>query len=170
MEGQAPVDSDRSGDAEEAEVKRYFTIGLLILTLGMIALAEEPLDKQRAKADSAKPGDCAKICIKVAQRLAEISNSQFEAGTVEVAQKTMQDAIAYAERGANGAIESHKHQKDADIELRKLAKRMRDIAESLSVDDRQPILDGVKKIEKLRDQVLTAMFGNPPSSFQEKKK
>ena len=62
-------------------------------------------------------------------------------------------------RQPSAAKSSGKRLKQTEIELRKLEKRMQDIAESLNLDDRPPVLKSVDEIEQMRAGLLAAMFG-----------
>ncbi len=67
--------------------------------------------------------------------------------------------MEYVRKGSSAAKSSGKRLKQTEIELRKLEKRMKDIAESLNLDDRPPVLKSVDEIEQLRAGLLAAMFG-----------
>ncbi len=149
-------------------MRRAASIIIVLLALSAAGLADEPLAKLKQKADTGSASDCAKECMKYAERLVEEADKQFTAGTVDQGQKTMAEAVQYAQKGTKASIQSRKHQKHTEISLRKMAKRMTDIAQSLELDDRAPVQQGEKQIEKLRDELLSAMFGNPKKSLEDK--
>ncbi len=75
--------------------------------------------------------------------------------------------VEYGRKAADAASTSGKHLKQTEIELRKLRKRMHDIAETLAVDDRPPLQKAVDDIEQIRSDLLARMFG-PQAEPKEK--
>ncbi len=124
----------------------------------------------RGRADRASKKECAKVCLEAAAQIAEASDQQFTAGNVVIGQQWIKDAVAYAQKATAASLETHKNQKKAEIELRKLSKRMHDIGDTLAIEDRQPVYDASKTVDGLRDQMLTALFGTPKKSLEEKTK
>jgi hypothetical protein len=49
--------------------------------------------------------------------------------------------------------------KQTEIDLRKLEHRMRDIGQSLSIDDRPPVEKAVQELEQVRADLLAKMWG-----------
>ncbi len=129
----------------------------------------DPSLKYREKADHANDKDCAKDCFDAAAHVAEAANKAFTDGNVELGHKWMHDAVEYARKGTEASIKTRKHQKHAEISLRKLSKRIHDIGDTLSVDDRPPIYQDSKTVDGLRDEMLKAMFGTPKKSLEDDK-
>lgn len=129
------------------------------------AAPADPTAHLRERADHAPKQDCAKVCFETAAHLAEASNQEFTNGNVERGQQWMKDAVEYARKGTEASIETRKHQKDAEIALRKLSRRIHDIGDSLALEDRKPVYDDSRAIDDLRDKMLTSMFGTPKKSL-----
>ena len=89
----------------------------------------------------------------------EDANTLFTDGDVDKAQGEVGEVVEYAHKAADAASSSGKHVKHTEIELRKLSKRLHDIAETLSVEDRPPLKKAVEDIEQIRADLLTRMFG-----------
>lgn len=139
-----------------------FTVMLALIGTPMKSeAAEKPtLEQLRARADSARGEECAEVCLKTAQELAELSNQLFTEGAPDKAHAAMEDAVRYAKRAAEGSLQSRKRQKKTEIALRKLARRITDIGQTLAVDDRPALDEAVDVIEQLRTELLTSMFGH----------
>ena len=75
------------------------------------------------------------------------------------AQAAMKAAMRYAQRGTGEAIASKKHRKEVEISLRKLARRLTNLASSLPLDQRTTLESDVAVLEKLRSQLLSSLFG-----------
>ena len=129
---------------------------LLGLTLG--AKNETP-SELKARADAAHGAEQAKLCLEYARAQLEYANDLFTKGDVDTAQKAVVEVMQYVRKGANAASSSGKRLKETEIDLRKLEKRMKDIAASLNIDDRPPVLQSVDEIEQVRSGLLAKMFG-----------
>ena len=132
----------------------------MVLLLCCFAQGKGPNPEDlKTRADNAHGGDVAKLCIEYAQAELEHANDLFTEGDVEQAQAAVVSVMDYVRKGTDAAKASGKRLKQTEIELRKLQKRMKDIAESLNLDDRPPVFKSVDEIEQLRAGLLTAMFG-----------
>ncbi len=111
--------------------------------LTSIALASnESLPALKARADAAHGGEQAKLSLEYAKRELEDANTLYTNGDVDKAQSEVGEVVDYAHKAADAASSSGKHLKQTEIELRKLAKRMHDIAETLAVDEPPAVEEG----------------------------
>lgn len=138
---------------------RWQIPALALLLCCFAAGKTESLDELKTRADNAHGGDEAKFCIAYAHAELEHANDLFTEGNVDQAQSAVASVMAYVRKGTSAAKSSGKRLKQTEIELRKLEKRMKDIAESLNLDDRPPVFKSVDEIEQLRAGLLVAMFG-----------
>jgi hypothetical protein len=138
----------------------WWQIPVLALLLCCFALSKtESPAELKTRADNAHGGDEAKLCIEYAHAELEYANDLYTKGDVDQAQSAVTSVMEYVRKGTSAAKSSGKRLKQTEIELRKLQKRMKDIAESLNLDDRPPVLKSVDEIEQLRAGLLAAMFG-----------
>ena len=152
-------------------------LALLVLPTLLLAQAKPAVvtpealkaDAEHAKAtaDATTGEPCTEICLDAAKKLAELSNQNFTDGQVEPAQAAMKDAGKYAEKAGRASIDTRKRQKQTEIGLRRLTKRMKDIVQTLNFEDRPPIEQIIKSIEAVRSDLLLNMFGNPKKTFDE---
>jgi hypothetical protein len=131
----------------------------LLLLTSLALAANEALSNLKARADAAQGGEQVKLCLEYAHRLLEDANALFTNGDVENAQSEISEVVEYGRKAANAASTSGKHVKQTEIDLRKLGKRMHDIAATLSVDDRPPLKKAGEDIEEIRTDLLVRMFG-----------
>lgn len=114
--------------------------------------------KQKIEHDSER-----EICYNSAElvrNLVEQFNNQMNAGKLQPAQETLNDIGTYAEKARDAAKKSHHKLKQAELTLHKSARRLSDIAQALSVEDRDAIEKVVKKIEAADDDILNQVFKN----------
>jgi hypothetical protein len=146
---------------QRAHSVNYARAALLLLAVFLFSLtsaAHEPLSELRKRADAAHGSDCTKICLEAAHALVEESFFRFKQGDAGTAQTALKDAMGYAQRGAQDSIASKTHRKEAEISLRKLARRLTDLARLLELEQRAPLESDVAMLEKLRSQLLSNLF------------
>ncbi len=131
-----------------------------VFVLAIVALAgDESTPELKARADSASGGEQAKLCLEYAHRQLSDADNQFNQGDLEKGQADIREVVDYAHKAANAASASGKHLKETEIDLRKLAKRMHDIGESLAFEDRDPVRKAVDEIEQIRSDLMVRMWG-----------
>ncbi|HEX8927154.1 MAG TPA: hypothetical protein VF786_15245 [Terriglobales bacterium] len=140
-------------------MKRVLLFALVVALIATAAAQQDPLRRLQQIADSSNGGDCARYSVALASRLVEIADKQYEDGKVSDAEQSIKLTGHYAERGALCSIQSRKHEKDTEIGLRKLSKRLTDIEKSLAFEDRPLLRQQTQNIDRLREQLLTSMFG-----------
>ena len=132
---------------------------IVFLLTSMALAATESLPDLKARADAAHGGEQAKLCLEYAHRLLEDANVLFTNGDVDKAQGEVAEVVEYSRKAADAASTSGKHLKQTEIDLRKLSNRLHDIAATLAVEDRPPLLKAVDDIEQIRADLLIRMFG-----------
>ena len=133
---------------------------ILLLLGGLAPGKSESMTELKTRADAAHAGDQAKLCLEYAHRQLENANDLFTKGDVEAAQNGIREVVDYARKGAVAATSSGKRLKQTEIDLRELAKRMRDISNTLAFEDRGPVRKAVEEIEQARSDLLVKMFQN----------
>jgi hypothetical protein len=131
---------------------------LLLAVISGHAKNESPAEL-KARADGATGGEKAKLCLEYAHVRLESADALFTKGDVEPAQQQVQEVMQYIHKSADAAISSGKRLKQTEIDLRKLEKRMRDLAQSLNLEDRPAVSRAVDDIEQIRANLLARMFG-----------
>jgi ribosome recycling factor len=56
------------------------------------------------------------------------------------------------------SIQSHKYQKQAEIAVRSMTRKLNDLLHTLGHDDQVPVRDAINRLQRVRDDLLTAMF------------
>lgn len=141
-------------------MRNWWQASLIVLSLCLLASAKnENLPELKAKADAAHGGEQAKLCLQYAEAELEVADQLFTKGNVDQAQAAVSSVMDCVRKGAEAARSSGKRLKQTEIELRKVQKRMKEIGDSLDIDDRPPMQANVQEIEQLRTGLLDAMFG-----------
>ena len=131
----------------------------VICSLPPRARAVEPtLDELKARATSGVVGDRPRICIQVAERQLQETGKLYSASDDEKGQAALTDVVAYSELARDYAIQSHKYQKQTEIAVRGMTRKLSDIMHTLPHTDRAPLQGAISRLERVRDDLLIAMF------------
>jgi hypothetical protein len=137
------------------------TITAIFLAASLLAFASKPETLQQliARADSAKLEDRPALYVEIAGRQLQSADDLYTAGKVDDARVAVQDLVTYSEKAHDAAIQTGKKLKSAEIALRKMAARLRDLKRTLNFDDQAPVQAAADRLESLRTDLLTHMFG-----------
>jgi hypothetical protein len=112
----------------------------------------------KAKVSSASVGDRPHLCVQIAQKQLAEADKQYAAADFEKGQAALVDVVAYSELARDYAIQSHKYQKQSEIAVRTMARKLTELMHSLSHDDQAPVRDAVNRLQRVRDDLLISMF------------
>jgi hypothetical protein len=133
-------------------------VSLLLSSLLTQAGNQVPPDL-KARADAAQGGEKVVLSLEYAHQELEHANTLYTDGDVEKAEAAIQEVVAYSRKATETATTANKRLKQTEIELRRIEHRMRDIGQSLNIDDRSPVEKAVQELEQLRASLLARMFG-----------
>jgi hypothetical protein len=119
---------------------------------------EASVEELKARLSSASVPDRPHICVEIAEKQLTEVDKLYAASDVERAQASLTDVVTYSEMARDYAIQSHKYQKQAEIAVRGMARRLTGILHSLGGDEQVPVKDAVTKLERVRDDLLSSMF------------
>jgi hypothetical protein len=96
--------------------------------------------------------------VEIAQRQLADADRLYVADDVEKAQAALADVVTYMEQARDYAIQSHKYQKQAEISARSMTRKLNDLLHTLGHDDQPPVRDAITRLQRVRDDLLKAMF------------
>ncbi len=137
------------------------TMTAVFLVTSFLAFASKPETLQQliARAESARLEDRPTLYVEIAERQLHSADELYPAGKVDDARSAVQDVVTYSEKAHDTAIQSGKKLKNTEIAFRKMAAKLRDIKRSLSFEDQAPVQAAADRLENLRTDLLTHMFG-----------
>jgi hypothetical protein len=124
-----------------------------------LAFNDENLEQLIARSESASAGDRPALYIKIARLQAESADRLYQAGDPDAGNKALSDVVAYSQKASDAAASTGKKLKDTEIALRKMAEKFRDVKHNLPFDDQAPVQQAIDSLEKMRTDLLSAMFG-----------
>ncbi len=131
---------------------------ILMATLWAFADAEDSVAELVAKADSAPVDKQPELYIKAAQHQLKNANSLYDAGKSEEAAAAVKDISTYSGKATEAAGKSRKRLKNTEIDVRKMAEKLRDIKRTLNFDDQATVQDTIDHLETFRTRLLSQMF------------
>jgi hypothetical protein len=134
------------------------TVVVLVAVLHCFA-AKESVEQLAAKADAARPEDRPGLYVEIAEHQLKAVTELFAAGKDEDALTAVKDVVTYSEKAHDAAIDTHSKLKNTEIALRKMAAKLRDIKRTLSFEDQAPVQAASDRLEALRTDLLSKMFG-----------
>jgi hypothetical protein len=123
-----------------------------------VAHSEPTVDELKARIASASIGDRPHLCVQIAQKQLDATDKLYAAADVDQAQTTLSDVVAYSELARDYAIQSHKYQKQSEIAVRRMARKLTEILHSLGQADQMPVKDALGRLQQVRDDLLSSMF------------
>ena len=139
--------------------RKALIIGCLaLLVAGTAAKEPETLEQLKARADATQGERRPGLCAEVLQREIEVANQLFAAGEAEKAHAMIKEALTYAAKARDSALEQPTKTKPTEIALRKAEHRLNDIRRTLALEDQPEIQAAVDQLAAMRKQLLDLMF------------
>jgi hypothetical protein len=140
---------------------RSAIVALLALACCVAASArrdEATVQQLKTRLSSASAPDRPHICVEIAEKQLSEADKLYAASDMEKAQASLTDVVAYSEMARDYALQSHKYQKQAEIAVRGMARKLTELLHSLGHDEQAPVKDAVTKLERVCDDLLSSMF------------
>jgi hypothetical protein len=132
---------------------------LAAIAVPVFAARDESLDQLMARAESARPEDRSALYLEIARQKAEAADKLYQTGNAEAGNAALQDVLAFSKKATDASIDTGKKLKNTEIALRKMAEKFRDIKRTVAFEDQAPIQQTMDELEKMRTDLLSAMFG-----------
>jgi hypothetical protein len=147
-----------------------FIMLLLALASAYGAAADETVDELKARFESAHLEDRPELGIRIARHQLRNADKLYSDGKVDQASADVEDIVAYAEKARDSATQSKKHLKNVEIDVRKIAEKLRDIKRTLAFEDQPPVESAIRRLEDIRTTLLKEMFAKDNKKDNKKEK
>ena len=138
-------------------------LALLFIFVGFIAFGfakELTLQELKDRITGASVGERPALCVEVAERQLDAADKLYAGDDVDKAQAALADVAAFSEQARDYAIQSHKREKQSEIAVRKMARKLESLKHSVSREDQKAIQETIDHLQRVRDDLLAAMFPN----------
>lgn len=133
-----------------------FLIGFSLVVC--TAAKEETVDELKSRFTNARPEDKPSLAIQIARQQLRNADKFYLDGKVEEGRQAVGDIVSYSEKARDAATESRKHLKNVEIDVRKIADRLRDLKRTLAFEDQTPVEQAIGRLEDIRTDLLKEMF------------
>lgn len=116
------------------------------------------VEELKARLTSARPGDRIQLCIQIAERQLEAADKLYLTDEPEKAQAALDDVTSFAEQARDSSIQFHKRQKQTEIAVRKMVRKLLDIKRAVNHEEQTPVQAAIDRLQRVRDDLLAAMF------------
>jgi hypothetical protein len=147
---------------EHLRFVRFVAAALVLSALAapcvLSARDEASVEELKERVANANLADRPSLCIHISERQLADADRLYVAGDSEKAQAALADVVAYSELARDYAIQSRKHEKQSEIAIRKMVRKLTDVKHAVSHDDQEQIQNTIDRLQRIRDDLLTAMF------------
>jgi hypothetical protein len=144
------------------QFRLWGTLTVLALVLAGTARAvpgtEPTVEGLKARLSATGVGDKPHVCVQIAQIQLKEADKFYLASDVEKGQAALVDVVAYSELARDYAIQSHKYQKQAEIAVRAMTRKLNELTHTLDRNEQAPVKDAINRLQRVEDDLLKAMF------------
>jgi hypothetical protein len=138
---------------------RRLAFAMLLLALASAYGAkDETVDELKSRFESARPEDRPELGIRIAQHQLRDADKLYSEGNADRARADVEDIVTYSEKARDAAIQTKKRLKNVEIDVRKMAEKLRDIKRTLAFEDQAPVEQAIHRLEDIRTTLLKEMF------------
>ena len=139
-------------------LSNVFLLAIVLAGSTATARTEPTVEELKARVSSANVADKAKICVEIAEKQLVATDKLYAADDMEKAQVSLTDVVAFSELARDYSIQSHKHQKQIEISIRSMTRKLNDLLHVVGHEEQGPVKEAIKHLERVRDDLLLAMF------------
>ncbi|MGB0012571.1 MAG: hypothetical protein WBQ03_13260 [Candidatus Sulfotelmatobacter sp.] len=100
------------------------------------------------------------LCVEICERQVDAADRFYVAGDSDQGKAALVDVTAFAELARDYAIQTHKREKQSEIAIRKMAHKLANLKHTVSIEDQGQVQNTLDCLERIRDDLLAAMFPN----------
>jgi len=119
---------------------------------------EATVEELKARVQDAKIAARPSLCIQISEQQLDAADRLYMAGDIEKGQEALTDVVAFSELARDYSVQLHKHEKQSEIAIRKMTRKLTDLKRTLTLPDQKPVQDAIDRLQKIRDDLLFAMF------------
>ncbi len=136
----------------------FMLVVVLAIACAYGSAKNETVDELKARFASARPEDRADLAIRIAQYQLRLADKLYSEGRVDQARACVEDIVTYSEKARDTVTQTRKRLKDVEINVRKMAEKLRDVKRTLAFDDQPPVEQAIRRLEDIRTTLLKEMF------------
>ena len=131
---------------------------LLVFSASATPTQSATVEELKARLTSARAGDRIQLCIEIAEQQLEAADKFYLTDETEKARTALDDVASFAEQARDSSIQFHKRQKQTEIAVRKMVRKLFDIRRAVNHEEQAPVQAAIDRLQRVRDDLLAAMF------------
>ncbi len=132
--------------------------GLMLCPPAAADSHQPSLEDLKARIAKAAVSDRPPLCLQLSEMQLNAAGRYFALGDGDQAKAALTDVAAFAELARDYSIQSHKHEKQSEIGVRKMVRKLNDLKHTVTLEDQPQIDDTINRLQRVRDDLLAAMF------------
>ena len=141
---------------------RFAAVVAVVLMTAMAAgatpAADAAVEAMKARVSAVSIGERAHLCVQIAEHQLAEADKLYATSDIENAQGMLTDVVAYSEMARDYSIQSHKYEKQTEIAVRVMTRKLTEVMHALAHDDQPPVREAITQLQRVRDDLLAAMF------------
>jgi hypothetical protein len=133
---------------------------VLLLACGQVLARDYSVEELKGRVASASVADRPGLCLQISERELDAADQLYAGGESGKAQAALVDVAAFSELARDYAIQSHKHEKQSEIAVRKMTRKLANLKHAVTHEEQQQVQETIDRLERVRDDLLSAMFPN----------
>ena len=134
------------------------TFALLAALFAHASKTQPTVDELKAKISSTKIDDRPPLCLQVAEMQLAAAKRFYGMGDSRQAKAALDDVTSFSGQARDYSIQSHKREKQSEIAIRKMIRKLTDLKHLVSHDEEADVQSTMDQLERDRDDLLSAMF------------
>ncbi len=135
-----------------------FLLLFALATITAFGTTEPTVEELKARIASANTADKVNLCVQVAEKSLAEADKLYASSDVEKGQGALVDVVSFSELARDYSIQSKKHQKQTEIAVRGMTRKLNNLLHLLGHDDQAAVKDAINHLERVRDDLLNSMF------------
>jgi hypothetical protein len=131
----------------------------LILCVAASARAAT-VDELKGRVANANLADRPRLCLEISERQLAVADKLYGQGDSDKAQEALGDVASFSELARDYAIQAHKHEKQSEIAVRKMTRKLADLKHAVTREEQKRVEETIGRLDRVRDDLLAAMFAN----------
>jgi hypothetical protein len=119
---------------------------------------ELTIEQLKDRVANAEGVERSSLCLRISARQLEAAAKSFQGGEDAQAEAALADVVAFSALARDYAIQSHKREKESEIAVRKMIRKLDGLKHAVAHEDQKSILESIQHLEQVRDDLLAAMF------------
>jgi len=132
---------------------------VLMIAAVAAAYSGESVADLVARAQAAQVSQQPDLYVKAAKAQLKSAKELYDSGKSDEGQAALSDLVTYSGKATEAVMHSRHRMKETEIDLRKMADKLRDIKRTVTFEDQAPVQAAADRLEEMRTRLLTLMFG-----------